>query len=268
MQPVVKWDDRFYVEAYILARAGHYDKAIGEALGVSQPTICRWIQEKPALKDAIERGRSPEDGGGSLREYVYGRLPYDLQVLWDRIDLADELDSGVSRVEQMLAGAGTKARQHLFLYALVHTSFDASEACRKVNVSKRVVDGWVRNDPNFAELLDEIRWHKGNFFEGQLVRLVKDGDPAAVLHVNKTFNRARGYGEVKRIEKDGEVKHTHDHQHQHTHRVVKVSELNLPAEVLEVMAEAMEKKLGVINANPSGLQVQERPGTGDERSDS
>lgn len=187
-----KWHDGMYVDAFLLAKSGSSDAQIGEALGISRTVFDDWKVKKSALADALRRGRVAKDE--SFREFVYGRLPPPLKELWDRINLCESSPSGIERIEALLERAGLYARQHLFLYALIDSGFNASEACRKLNVSKGVLEGW-KTDPRFGELMNEVHWHKGNFFENALVGKVSEGDAACIMFANKTFNRDRGYGE-------------------------------------------------------------------------
>ena len=227
-----KWDDTVYVKAYELAAAGESDAAIARACGVSGLTFAAWKKRRPALRDALERARAPgAPAQQTFRDYVYGALPQHLKELWDRLNACE--GHGAARVEHLLSPHGKAARQHLFLYALVHCDFDPSEACRRVNVSARTLEGWRRHDPEFAELCDEIHWHKGNFFEAALVARVREGDPACTIFANKTFNRARGYQDRVKVEQSGKV----EHEHTHAHALVPLDRLDLPLDVLRMIVE-------------------------------
>lgn len=195
-----KWDERFILKAYLYKKSGMEDKGIYTLLGISQPIFNIWLRTKPAFKEAYDEGARNRQEEGNFRNYVYKRLPPDLRDTWDRINLCENSPSGVARVEAILSESGTVARQHLFMYALVDANFNPSEACRKVCVSKHVLDSWVSNDPDFARLLDEIHWHKGNYFESALVDAVGSGDIPSIIFSNKTFNRDRGYGESVKVE--------------------------------------------------------------------
>lgn len=271
-----KWDDRNYVTAYRLARAGASDPQIGHALGVSHEGMRLWVRDRPALAEALRTAREPDPDcdGGTFRDYVYARLPDRLQQLWDRLDLCDELDNGTSRAEAMLRGEGDDARQHLFLYALIHCNFNASEACRKVCVTKRQLDNWVKRSPDFAELVDEIQWHKGNFFEGALCQLVAKGELAAIIHANKTYNRGRGYGETLKVDVKAGGRVEHEHTHQHLHAMVRLSDLELPVEVMEQVLLAMRARdataalpagsgLGQMRSGQASYEVPGQPGGDD-----
>lgn len=233
------WNDTYYVRSFELARAGHSDSQIAEALGVTYQTFKSWVSKRPALKDALTRGRTSVDSN-TLQEYIFNRLTPQLQHLWQQITLCDSHPNGVARLEALLSNAGKEARQSLFLYALVNCSYNPSEACRRVNISRQTLNSWVKTEPRFAELMDEVTWHKGNYFESTLYDMVvREHDPACTIFANKTFNRKRGYGDQQKIKVEGEV--TQNHQIQDTSNLVDLEKLNLPLDTLITIYEAQKR---------------------------
>lgn len=233
-----KWRETHYVTAYILAKQGYTDAKISACLGVEPPLFSKWRKKRPALNEALNLARDADgkDCVKDFRDYVLGRLPDHLQDLWDEINLCDSVPYGTARLKQMLDNRGTRIRQHLFLYALVACDFDASEACKKVCIQKGTLNQWQAGDPEFAELLDEIHEAKKDFLEGRLLRLVKQGNAAAIIFANKTLNKDRGYGDSKTVRHEGGVEHTHTH----THRHVRIADLNLPPDALELLYDRMQ----------------------------
>lgn len=244
---VVRWGDSFYVDGYLLAADGHDEKEIAAVLGVKTCVLRAWMRQKPAFKEALERGwqKSWRNGGErtTLSDWVYGHLDEECQKAWDEVDglwkearlkVMDGQRTSVSVHKADLLGVmdGLKedGKQALFLHAVVNTSFDLSAAMKMIGISKYTYDAW-RKDPNFSELIDQIVWHKGNFFESALVELCARGNPAAIMFANRTFNRGRGYGEAL------EVNHSHVHKED-----LRLEELDLPTEVLEAVLEAIKRK--------------------------
>ena len=220
---------------YQLARDGYSLSRIAEAIGIRLDTLTYWRDNFPEIQAALDTAKTDREAGGtSVKEWVYGRLPDDLKDLWDRIAAVAEEDSGVAAVEAVLSDKGERVRQHLFLHALVEHNFDPSKAGAVVNVGKATLDRWTQ-DPGFARLVDEVVWHKGNFVEGQLMALVRQGDPAAVIFASKTLNRDRGYDTKVTVEHKGSVDHR-----------VKVDDLNLPLDervrILEAVRAANRPK--------------------------
>lgn len=195
------WKECYYYQIVSLAKSGLSNQQISDALGIELSTLYVWFHRRPAIKQEVDNVRSAWDVKEStFRNYVYGRLPERIRMIWERINQCEMARDGYSRIEGILAREGDTVKQHLFLYSLVHCNFNPSEACRKININKSILDKWISTDPEFAEVLDEINWHKGNFFEEALVKCIKDGVPSAIIFANKTFNKQRGYGEKIEIE--------------------------------------------------------------------
>lgn len=246
-----KWNDEYYVLGFELAKSGLSDQRLAKFMGITVTTLKQWRAKRKAFNAAIERGRKFCNGKSTMtfREYVYQRLSPRLQELWDKINECEDAPSGVARLEALLEKHGKSARQHLFLYALTSSNFNASEACRKVNIARQTMEQWVEDDPDFAALLQEVDWHKQNFFESSLVALVASGDPSATIFANRTYNRKRGYGEKTEVEMTGRVEHEH---------IVSVRDLNLPLETrLSLLQAIRQRQTAVIEATPS--RVQELP---------
>jgi len=135
-----------------------------------------------------------------LPQWIYSRLTPELQEIWKKIDRWDKQKGGAAKIEMILQDHGKAVRQQLFLHALSTCRFSCTRALAKVNVTKREFDNWLLHDVDFAELVDEVEWHKGNFFESALIGLVEAGEPGAVVFASKTFNAERGYGIKARVD--------------------------------------------------------------------
>jgi len=209
-----KWNESMLFDIYDLAREGKADNGISKALGIDVSTFDSWKRHKPGVKEALKRGRSIKTtivSGQTLGEYIYKRLPQRLQLYYDQLAGWEKEPNFQKRCESLFEREGRSVRQHLFLQFLVNKTWNASEACRMVGISRVTLDSWVKNDPAFAEMLQEMVWHKKNFVEGAMFRLVKKGDTAATIHAAKTFAGDRGFLPVSKTESVGVVKHDHDH---------------------------------------------------------
>lgn len=186
-----------------MAKNGHTDGEIAEALGLSVTRFVGWKKERPDVANALKQGRR---GGISktdvinFREYVIGRLPPHLRELWDDIERADHEPNRIEIIEVLLERQGKTSRQALFLHALLATGYDVSRACRMVNITRQCLKNWVQDDLDFGELVDEIQTIKKDFLEGALMRLCLAGDTKAIIFANKTLNKDRGYGEHIQID--------------------------------------------------------------------
>lgn len=245
------WKDTHPVDIYILAKEGKTIKDIAAALGVSEPQFHAWLRERPVVRYAVDKGKStgPKEAAVKLQDYVYKRLPEHLQTVWDEICYWEEAGSGIEKIEAMMANEGLHARQSLWLHAMVSGSFNASDACKKVGVSMTTLKNWIANDPDFAELVDELQVHKKNFFESALIDLVTSRDAMAVIHANKTINRDRGYSEKIDVNVSGTVNHNVT--------VVSIDTLQLPIETREQILSALRAAKNVTPAFtvPNPLQA-------------
>lgn len=204
-----KWQDAFYVRAHQLSRQGKSNNQIAEALNVSEDTFVKWLMQRPALKEAVDSGRVESED--SFADFVYRHLPEDLRDLWEEIVQLDEENDPLRRIEKLMAKKGETVQQHLFLYALCESDFDPSAALRKLRITKQKLDKWATQDHNFVRIVDEIMWHKKNFLESSLMRLVRQGEKTAVIFANKTLNSDRGYGNTVKVKHEGNVNHDHKH---------------------------------------------------------
>ena len=231
-----KFKAEMYVTAYELARDGLSNEQIGKALGVAGQTFRLWCKRRPALADALARGRHHRDPGDepTFHQYIYDHLSPHLRGLWEKIHECETLENGVERVEALLSNHGIRAKQHLFLYALTQSMFNVSQSLRRLCIPRKTYEGWVANDPDFAELIDEIHWYKENFFEQAFIGRVAAGDTAAVIHAVKTKCRSRGYNDKVEVVHSGSITNEH---------TVNIAELDLPLEVRREVLAALRTKL-------------------------
>lgn len=206
------WKDGFVIDVYLLAADGLKNTQIAKAIGVSYKTFQNWGEKKGVFRTAVIRGRKcsklQDQQGMSFRTYVYDRLSPKMQKLWDKINECEESNNGVRRIEALLKKRGKNARQHMFVYAWTESNFNTSHALKKANITYNLFKHWCENEPDFAKLIDEIHWHKKNFYEAGLTKLVADGNANAIIFANRTINSDRGYHDVKRIALDATVNTT------------------------------------------------------------
>lgn len=220
-----KFKPEWYVVVYELAKKGVSDVKIAGQLGVSVPTLVRYLKKKPALRKALEKGRAGRKVGvgDTFADYCYGNLPTDVQRLWDEISepfepvdpkdykgIAEQRIARREKCRKLLYDRGKRIRQRLFVHAMIAGNFSVSWACRVLDIPRSTVTQWEA-DPKFLALLQGVEQCKKDFFEGGLVDLVKAGDSAATIFANKTLNADRGYSEKYRVEHShsGRVKVEH-----------------------------------------------------------
>lgn len=234
-----KFKAELLIDIWLMASKGATNTDIAKALGINTVTFHEWINKKHlGVARVLERARAPKETNPdepTFKDYVYNRLHPELKEIWDELlEWEDHKDSW-EKVTAILRDKPTRIRQQLFIHAMVHACFDVSEACRLTGVTRRDLTTWQNTDSEFVALLEEIEFHKKNFFEQGLVDLVRMRSPHAIIFANKTFNADRGYGEKLAIA--GHIKHQHDVRLMQA-EPVDLAELELPVEVLEQVREA------------------------------
>lgn len=187
------WKPIYILTIYRMVRLGIQEGEICKSMGISRDTLWTWRQKYAELEEAYKIAHQERQEMMDLPNWVYSRLSPELKTLWDRIRKWDRKPAGAGQIELILQDHGKNVRQQLFLHALVSFSYSPTRAMSSVNITKKELDHWITTDPDFSALVDEMQWHKKNFFEESLVKLVMEGNPAAIMFANKTLNKDRGY---------------------------------------------------------------------------
>lgn len=199
-----KYKEEIVFKVYELAASGLSDGSVARALGIALPTYNTWKKKRKLFALAITSGRkrhqNPDGSVTTVADYVYKRLPKRVRKTWDRIHALDKAKVGVEKIERILEKKGKIMRQRLLLHAITVSNFSISSALRKVNISLAQFTRWKEKDSDFAKLVEEVEWHRKNFFEDHLVKLVAGGDSSATVFVNRTLNRDRGYNEKSQVD--------------------------------------------------------------------
>lgn len=214
-----------------LARTGMSDVDIAEHLDVTPQHFCKW-KKKTEIINALKQARKGGDRKvdvSTFKDFVAGRLPKHLRELWQEIERAEDETNRIELVEVLLSRAGKRARQQLFLHAFLSSMYNVSTACRMVNITRNCFMKWVREDPDFGELIEEMQQIKKDFGESALLNLIRSGDSKATIFFNKTQNRDRGYGESL------EITNKHD-------PAMSIDELELPLETRREILRAIRAK--------------------------
>ena len=172
---------------------------VAAALETTGPNLQNQIDKHPSLQLAKEIADSYRPFQ-TLPGYVFSSLSKDAQETWKQITQADSREA----VQRIFSRKTKELRQELFIYALVSSCYDLSSACRLVAMDRVQLQKW-KHDLHFLQLMEEIQWHKKNFFESSLIGLVEERHPGAVIFVNKTLNADRGYSEKIQVEHSGQI---------------------------------------------------------------
>jgi hypothetical protein len=174
---------------------------VAAAMGTVPSGITDKVDRWPILKRVMEIA-DKNRAANSLKGYVTRQLSQEAKETWKELQ---EQAEGMEGIESIFAGKTRKIRQELFIYAMMTSGFNVSEAMRSVGINHDMMSGW-REDLDFLQLLEEVHFHKKNFFENQLIGLVSEAHPGAVMFVNRTVNADRGYSEKLELAHSGEIK--------------------------------------------------------------
>jgi len=152
------------------------------------------------VREVVAANQSARSREKTFGHYVFKHLSPEAQKTWKELKFWSEHSGGQVQIMHILRNRGRKIRQELFIHALVSTHYDTSRALSMTGLAKSTLDHWVKQDFHFSQLMDEIQWHKKNFFEKAMMDLVADRNPLATVWVNKTVNADRGYSEKIQVQ--------------------------------------------------------------------
>lgn len=115
--------------------------------------------------------------------------------------------------------AYSKKEREQFVAIFKSNATDVSRACKAFKIGRKTFYEWMKNDSDFADMIDEAREEMKDFGESQLYTLMKGipkldeqnriigwvsrPDTAAIIFYNKTRNKDRGYDERSIIKREG-----------------------------------------------------------------
>ena len=233
-----RWDDAFYVQIYLMRTQGLALEEIRVTLGASKKTWKDWIKTKPALMEAYSKGKASQreapkvvpqkDRPEKFSEYVYGQMSLEVKRLWDEIE---GLGDDTGEIKELLHNSGKKFRQGLFVYALTESCFNMTEAMQKAYINLETYKEWLEDDV-FKKMIEEISFHRKNFFENALMSQVRMGETSAVIFANKAQNKDRGYGD--------QIEHLHSGNVSHSHVTVNLNEVGVSLEDQRKILDALK----------------------------
>lgn len=206
------------VDYIILILQGFNKTKITEITGIRNLTYQRWMKQHPEFLRAVEKATNTYEQQRSssvkdLKEFIYGRLPPDLQEIWNDIQNAHigtstDKQNTLDTVEKMLKEKPTQAQQALWLHAYFSFNFSQYEACRVTSITIDEVRGW-KKQPEFLGLVKEIDNIRDDFFEASFLQLAREGNPYIVGMAAKSRLAKRGYNPSTDVNINGNITHTH-----------------------------------------------------------
>lgn len=105
----------------------------------------------------------------------------------------------LKRKEQMRT---TKMKQ-AFLDKFVNTLGNISGTCKDIGIDRPTFYMWLKKDPEFKQMVEDVPEVRLDFAEQQLNKLIRADHPAAIIFFLKTKGKHRGY--VERTEVDAQI---------------------------------------------------------------
>jgi hypothetical protein len=86
-------------------------------------------------------------------------------------------------------------KQKKLLKHLIEGKGIISYACQKAGVSRQTFYNWKKDDPEFAQAVDDVNEDIIDIVESKLLTQINDNNLTAIIFFLKTKGRARGYVE-------------------------------------------------------------------------
>ena len=232
----IAFDTDLIWQGYRLAlRHGISDpKPICSELGITESQFTELQQAQPSFQRAIAAGEADR------LPAVFADLSDESKEIWkiltDREAFPDAKQSALLAV----ANGGKREQQKLLIYGLVESHFDVNSALKALKIPLKTFRNWVKDDPEFAEMISEVQDQKRSFVESILFRLIAMGSERATIFGAERLLKET-YG--------AELKHTGNIEHNHQHN----TGLDLSTLPVEVRSQIFEILASSNLVDPDGL---------------
>ena len=97
-------------------------------------------------------------------------------------------------------------KKEKLLEALAETQGLIYHACKKAgNISRSTYYRYMKEDPEFAKEVEDIKQAQIDYVEGQLIKNISDGKETSIIFYLKSKARDRGYAEKVDITSGGKA---------------------------------------------------------------
>ena len=86
-----------------------------------------------------------------------------------------------TKKDKLKKGTSTKVKKKAMIEALTKTLGNVSEACIQVGMSRNTHYEWVKDDPEYAEAVENIDVRCHEFVESKLKEQIKKGNMTAII---------------------------------------------------------------------------------------
>lgn len=94
----------------------------------------------------------------------------------------------------------SQTKKALLLEALSKCLGNVTNACESVGINRNTYYTWIKDDPEFAQSVDNISESQIDYVESKLLERINDGDTTATIYYLKTKGRKRGWSEKLEID--------------------------------------------------------------------
>lgn len=86
-------------------------------------------------------------------------------------------------------------RKGYFLDRFVPLAGIISHICREVGMSRQTYYRWMNDDEEFRNRVGDVEEDLNDYVHGQLIKLIQEGNPAAIIFYHKCKMKHRGFTE-------------------------------------------------------------------------
>ena len=90
-------------------------------------------------------------------------------------------------------------KKEKFLRILEQKNFNVTSACKATNIGRRTYYNWLE-DEEFNQSIEDLKETEIDTVESELHKLIKSGNPVAIIFYLKTKGKSRGYIEKQELE--------------------------------------------------------------------
>ena len=91
--------------------------------------------------------------------------------------------------------ADTRKNKKNILSELESSFGNVTIACKNAGIARATFYKWLNDDDEFKKMVDEVNESAIDYVESSLMRLIKKGNPTAIIFYLKTKGKKRGYVE-------------------------------------------------------------------------
>lgn len=224
---------------------GDNNAQIAKSLGISEPALTEMLTNDPEHRDAYTAA-------------LLDRTPTCIQDVSDEAKelwkiLVDSKVEGSAKQQALhtISEGGKRQQQKLLLYGLVESHFDINGALKALKIPLRTFQHWIKNDPEFAELVSEVQDQKKAFVESRLFRLIAMGSERATI-----FGAERLLKEYSaKVEYSGQIDHNHQHN---TGLDLSKLPVEVRSQIFEILASSnLIDQDGLLATTPTALDAVE-----------